>query len=128
MERHRRPKGRSGRPCVPQDEVRKRTVGVRVNTAELDALQRKADSLGLPLAQWLRKVALSRFVPRPLVPEVNREAYAELAKLAGNLNQLARAAHEGRAVVPFPLLKATHDTLNVLRLDLLGANRDSQDD
>lgn len=128
MERHRRPKGRSGRPRAPQDEVRKRTIGVRVNAAELDALQRKADSLGLPLAQWLRKIALSRFVPRPLVPEVNREAYAELAKLAGNLNQLARAAHEGQAVVPFPLLKATHDALNALRLELLGANRDSQDD
>lgn len=128
MERHRSPRGRSGRPPAPQGEVRKRTIGVRVNATELDALQRKADSLGLPLAQWLRKVALSRFVPRPLVPEVNREAYAELAKLAGNLNQLARAAHEGRAVVPFPLLKATHDALNALRLELLGASRDRQDD
>jgi hypothetical protein len=73
-------------------------------------------------------VALSRFVPRHLVPEVNREAYAELAKLAGNLNQLARAAHEGRAVVPFPLLKATHDALNALRLELLGVGRDRQND
>lgn len=128
MERCRHPRGRSGRPRAPQDEVRKHTIGVRVNAAELDALHRKADSLGLPLAQWLRKVALSRFVPRPLVPEVNREAYAELAKLAGNLNQLARAAHEGRAIVPFPLLKATHDALNALRLELLGAGRDRQDD
>jgi hypothetical protein len=104
MRRHRRPKGRSGRPPVSQGEVRKRTIGVRVNVAELDALQRKADSLGLPLAQWLRKIALSRFVPCPLVPEINREAYADLAKLAGNLNQLARATYEGRVVVPFPLL------------------------
>ena len=128
MEKYRRSRGRSGRPRVPQGEVRKRTIGVRVNAAELDALQRKADSLGLPLAQWLRKVALSRFVPRPLVPEVNREAYAELAKLAGNLNQLARASHEGRASVPFPLLKATHDALNALRLELLEAKHDRQDD
>ena len=44
------------------------------------------------------------------------------------LNAYRNPAHEERAVVPFPLLKATHDALNALRLDLLGANRDSQDD
>lgn len=128
MQTHRPPKGRGGRPKTVQEEKRRRTIGVRVNAAELDALQRKADCVGLPLSQWLRQVALSRFVPRPLVPEINREAYAELAKLAGNLNQFARMAHEGRAVVPFPLLKATHDLLKRLRLSLLGASDDSQGD
>lgn len=126
MQPHKESKGRGGRPRVNGAEARKRTIGVRVNAAEMDALQCKADSVGLPLSQWLRLVALSRYVPRPLVPEVNREAYAELAKLAANLNQITRAAHEGRAVVPFPVLKATHDILKKLRLALLGVPDDSQ--
>lgn len=126
MKPPRKSRGRGGRPRVDEAEARKRTIGVRVNGTEMDTLQRKADSVGLPLSQWLRLIALSRYVPRPLVPEINREAYAELAKLAANLNQLTRAAHEGRAVVPFPLLKATHDILKKLRLALLGVSDDSQ--
>lgn len=126
MKPPRKSRGRGGRPRVDETEARKRTIGVRVNGTEMDTLQRKADSVGLPLSQWLRLVALSRYVPRPLVPEINREAYAELAKLAANLNQLTRAAHGGRAVVPFPLLKATHDILKKLRLALLGVSDDSQ--
>ena len=127
MQPPRKLRGRGGRPKAEEAEARKRTIGVRVNAAEIDALQRKADSVGLPLSQWLRMVALSRHVPRPLVPEVNREAYAELAKLAANLNQLTRAANEGRAVVPFPVLRATHDILKKLRLALIGVSDDSQD-
>ena len=88
METHRRQKGKSGRPRSAQGEARKRTIGVRVNMRELDVLRRKADEVGLPLAQWLRQVALQRHIPRPLVPELNRTAYAELAKLASNINQL----------------------------------------
>lgn len=126
MKPPRKSRRRGGRPRVDETEARKRTIGVRVNGTEMDTLQRKADSVGLPLSQWLRLVALSRYVPRPLVPEINREAYAELAKLAANLNQLTQAAHEGRAVVPFPLLKATQDILKKLRLALLGVSDDSQ--
>lgn len=128
MQTHRASKGRGGRPKAAQGERRGRTIGVRVNAAEWDTLQRKADCVGLPLSQWLRQVALSCIIPRPLVPEINREAYAELAKLAGNLNQLARMAHAGKAIVPFPLLKATHDVLKRLRLSLLGVFNDSQGD
>lgn len=116
-----------GRPkAVP--EVLRRTVGVRLNTAEWAEIQRKADALGIPPTAWMRLAALSRQLPRQRVPAVNREAYAELAKLAGNINQLARAAHEGRAVVPFPVLKATHDQLKRLRLELLGVADDRQND
>lgn len=122
----RKSRGSGGRPKIDDIKVRKQTIGVRVNGTEMDTLQRKANSVGLPLSQWLRLVALSRYIPRPLVPEINREAYAELAKLAANLNQLTRATHEGRAVVPFSLLKATHDILKKLRLALLGVSDDSQ--
>lgn len=118
--------GKGGRPRRAPDEVRTYTLGVCVNKAEMDAVRRKADCVGLSVSHWLRQVALSRLMPRPRVPEVNRETYAELARLAGNLNQLARAAHEGRATVPGALLQATHDAIKHLRLELLGVADDSQ--
>ncbi len=132
MQAHRRKRGQSGRPKIQDDQLRLRTIGVRVNVLELDELQRKADSVGLPLSQWLRQIALGRAVIRPLVPEVNRQAYAELAKLAGNLNQLVKLLNEGR---PLPSLVTLHHMLqqldrriDALRLELIGVPHDSQTD
>ena len=123
----RRRKGIWGRPKIPPENVR-RSVSVRLNAAEWDNIRRKADAAGLTPTAWMRLAALSRQLPRQCIPEINREAYAKLAKLAGNLNQLARAANEGRAVVSFPVLKATYDQVKRLRLELLGAADDRQDD
>ena len=128
MEQYKAKGGRGGRPSL-QDELRRmHTVGVRLNSSELDALKRKADSLGLPLGQWLRKIALNRFVPRPLVPEINQEAYAELAHLDSNLNHLAKASHTGKTIVSLSLLHQANNKLHSLRLELLGVKNDSQND
>jgi len=128
MQTHRRKRGKGGRPRGAPGQLRGQSLGVCVNPVEMDAIRRKADSVGLPVSQWLRQIALARYVPRPLVPELNREVYAELAKLAGNLNQLARAASaaEDRVLVPMALLKEVYAILQQLRLELLGAESDRQ--
>ena len=82
-------RGRGGRPRHARDTVRAATIGVRVTTAEYDKLRDKAKNLGLMPAQWLRQARLSRRLPPSSVPAINREQYAELARLCGNLNQLA---------------------------------------
>ncbi|MDR1242342.1 MAG: mobilization protein [Deltaproteobacteria bacterium] len=129
MQEHKN-KRTGGRPRADQDKIRKRTIGVRVNAAELNELRIKANSVGLSLAQLLRKIALSKAPLRPLVPEINRVAYAELAKLAGNLNQLVRAANEGRTILPMPIMEfqKIQATVNLLRLALIGVSRDCQND
>ena len=128
MQAHNRKRGKGGRPRSDPGQLRAQSLGVCVNPAEMDAIRRKADSVGLSVSQWLRQVALSRYVPRPLVPELNRKAYAELAKLAGNLNQLARVASaaEGRVLVPMALLKEVYAVLQQMRLELLGAKSNRQ--
>ena len=52
--------------------------------------------MGMPPARWLRIAALARRLPPPPVPAINRAIYSELARMGVNLNQLARAANEGR--------------------------------
>ena len=123
----RRRKGSSGRSKIAPEDVRQRTIGVRLNSAELDAIQRKADSMGIPPTTWMRHAALSRMALRPLVPKINIEVYGELARLANNVNQLTRAAHKERVNVPASLLAELHKAIQSLRLELLGATHDRED-
>ena len=115
------PKRRGGRPKSDPAAVRAATIGVRVSAAEYAALRAKAEQMGITPAQFLRDAALKRRLPSPPVPAVNRAEYAELARLAANLNQLTRAANEGRPVtVAEALLERLAGEVSRLRLALLG--------
>ena len=73
-------------------------------------------------AQWLREAALTRRLPSPPVSAINREQYAELARLSANLNQLTRLANEGdRVTIATALLAKIKAEVSRLRLDLIGA-------
>ena len=116
-----KPKGKGGRPKIDPAAVRRSTIGVRVSEAEYTALRERAEEMGLTLAQWLRHAALTRRLPSPPVAAINREHYAELARLAGNLNQLAHHANEGQMVsVNEDLLQQVSREVSRLRLALLG--------
>jgi hypothetical protein len=113
---------RGGRPKGDPAAVRTSTIGVRVSAEEYAALRAKAEQMGMTPAQWLREAALSRRLPSPPVPAVNREQYAELARLSANLNQLTRLANSGQPVVVADgLLHRLAEEVSTLRLALLGA-------
>ena len=116
------PKRRTGRPKAPPETVRRDTIGVRVSAAEYTALRHKSESMAMTPAQWLREAALTRRLPSPPVAAINREHYAELGRLAGNLNQLTRLANEGRPVtIADALLQRLIEETRRLRLALIGA-------
>ena len=115
-------RGRGGRPKNAPGTVRATTIGVRVSPAELATLQAKAEQMSMTPAHWLREAALSRRLPSPPVPPINREQYAELARLSANLNQLAKLANSGQPVtVADALLQSLAGEVGRLRLGLLGA-------
>ena len=91
-------RGRGGRPRHAPEAARALTIGVRVTPAELTTLRTKAEDMGTTPADWLRQAGLSRRLPSPPVPAINRLEYAELACLSGNLNQLTRVANGGQPV------------------------------
>lgn len=106
--------------------MRTSTIGVRVSAEEYAALRAKAEQMGMPPAQWLREAALSRRLPSPPVPAINREQYAELARLSANLNQLTRLANSGQPVIVAEgLLLRLAEEVGTLRLALLGAGDSS---
>jgi hypothetical protein len=110
-----------GRPRRDPTSVRSATIGVRVSASEYARLRAKAAQMQITPAQWLREAALTRRLPSPPVAAINREQYAELARLAANLNQLARLANEGtRVKVADALLAEMTLEVKRLRLALLG--------
>ena len=116
-------KSKGGRPPGDPADVRCSTIGVRVSAHEYASLKARAEQMGMTPAQWLREAALSRRLPSPPVPPINREQYAELARLSANLNQLAKASNEGRAVtVNDALLQRLSAETSKLRLALICAD------
>jgi len=116
-------KSKGGRPKGDPDSVKTITIGVRVSPSEFETLEGKAKNMGMFPAQWLREAALTRRLPSPPVPAVNVEQYAELARLAANLNQLAKHANAGRMVsVNDDLLRSTTAEVQRLRQALLGSS------
>jgi len=75
---------------APLDAAEKRghCVSVRLNAGELAWLDEQRASVGMQRGEYLRAAALDRLPPQP-APEVNRSAWLELSRAAGNLNQLA---------------------------------------
>jgi hypothetical protein len=120
-----RPRG--GRPKSDPAEKRGLSLSVRLSENEAEALKQKATLMGLTPTQYMREASLSRRLPSPPVPAINREEYAALARLAANLNQLTKLANEGRSVVIAPdLLKKLIGETKSLRLALLGVEHDRQ--
>jgi hypothetical protein len=87
----------SASPARPR---RAAIIPVRLTESERDQLAEIARDLGLSVSTYMRQVVLSRPLPprravRP-IPEVNRETYHALGRLAADVNVIARRMTERR--------------------------------
>lgn len=110
-----------GRPLMRAGQLRTR-VDVYLDVAERTEIHRRATQARLPLSAFFRKAALGHRITT--VPSGNVERWVSLARLAGNLSQIARHLNAGRlAGVDAALLEAVAAEVRGLRLDLLGGER-----
>jgi hypothetical protein len=109
---------RRRRGPAPLDEIERRvhSVNARLSAAELAALDERRAAVRMQRGAYLRAAALLRLPPS--VPAINREAWASLARAAGNLNQIARHLAGGDAVE----LEAIRAALADFRRGLIGAD------
>ncbi len=119
-------KRRHGPKPKPAHEQRRHPISCRVNDAEIAIIDQRRGKVSR--GEWLRLAALSK--PPRIVPEVNKVAWADLSRAAGNLNQLARAINEGRwPVKDAPGAKATlmelRAHLDAVRASLIGLDGES---
>jgi hypothetical protein len=94
------PEGTDEHTTAEMDRLRVAVVPVRLTRGERDQLVDVARDLGLSISTYVRQVVLSRPLParravRP-IPEVNRETYHALGRLAADLNRMARGIGERR--------------------------------
>src|SRR5512132_4623424 len=103
-------------------------VPVRLTEGERDQLAEVARDLGTSLSTYLRQAALSRPLPlrravRP-IPEVNRETYHALGRLAADVNVMARRMAERRrepgAADVLEALELVTRFLGTVRAEVLG--------
>ncbi len=101
-------------------ELRQR-FDLYLNEAEIEQVRDIATAARLPMSTYLRRVALRQRVDTP-PPAANVALWRELAPLANNLNQLARACNAGSVSAEiYPTLIALSEQVRLLRLELLGA-------
>jgi len=87
-------------------------ITTRMNDEELEELKRRKGNI--PYGVYVRQVLLGK--PPKQVPEVNRQAYAETARWASALNQIARKLNMGEDVD----ITEIRRVLNAFRQKLLG--------
>lgn len=80
--------GNYGRPRLPDGARREAgALHIRLNQQERKLVEDKAAQAGVTPHEWARHAALNRNPPeRRIIPELNREAWLEMAKLMATLN------------------------------------------
>lgn len=102
-------------------DLRKR-MDIYLDDAELDQIRANAATARLPVSTFVRRVALRKQIDVP-PPLVDVQRWRELAPLASNLNQIARACNAGRVEgIDLATIGALAEQVRLLRLELLGAN------
>ena len=127
------PRTTTATPAAPAGagERAKRQPGEgRVSAGEWAGVQARAAERGLRPAAFVREVALRRRVSS-VPPVANLAAWAETARLAANLNQLAAHANGGRLVGAdelAPVLDALRMEVGEMRRALLGVGAEDEDE
>jgi hypothetical protein len=87
-----------GRPKLPDGERREAgALHIRLNQTERKIVEEKALLAGVTPHEWARLAALERDPPpRQVIPELNREAWLETARLMATLNGAIWRFQEGR--------------------------------
>ena len=118
---------RRGPAPLDADDKRDHTVSVRLNAGELSRLDSLRAGVVMQRGEYLRAAALHQLPPT--IPAINREAWAAMARVAGNLNQYQTAINEGRAYkYPPGFLDGLRGMVGLLRRDMLGVRQDADAD
>lgn len=120
-------KKKRGGQTLPADEKRTHCVSVRLNQVELAELDQAREKTEMQRGTYLRSV--SRGVVPKIIPEINKQAWRELARMAGNLNQLQAAINSGQLVggqVATDMITELYLEVQGLRMELIGGGDESQ--
>jgi len=118
------PRRKSGPKPLALADKRDHCVSVRLNSAELADLDSARALVRMQRGEYLRHASMGKLPPT--IPAINREAWANLARVTGNLNQYQAWINAGDVSVGHPpeALRDLADQVQKLRADLLGIGGD----
>ena len=106
------------RPLKPSLELRQR-FDLYLDVGEVEQVRANAKIARLPMSTYVRRVALRQRIDLPPT-ENSVQRWRELAPLANNLNQIARACNAGLAPDCIePVVSALAEQVRLLRLEVL---------
>jgi hypothetical protein len=111
-----------GRPKLPPAERRAAaSLNVRFNEAEWKKVEAKARAARLSPTEWARYAAIERNPPAPIIiPELNKSAWRELARLAATLNGAMWRFRPGAEESLRALFEGVRRELGSVRRQLIG--------
>ena len=113
------PHRKRGPKPMPAADRRVHPVSVRLNSAELADLDAARALVRMQRGEYLRSA--SRGVLPPTIPQINREAWASLSRVAANLNQYQAQINAGGVHGhPPEVIQALVELVQKLRAELLG--------
>lgn len=117
--------GKYGRPKLPDNERREAgALHIRLNQEERKIVEEKAEAAGVTPHEWARLAALERDPPpRQFIPELNREAWLEMAKLMATLNGAIWRFREGGEGSLRAAVEGVHGELATVRNLLIGGDK-----
>jgi len=75
------------------------TLSTKIGIDDAAALKERASQAGVTVSTFLREAALTGQVqPHTPIPQINQDQWADLARIGGNLNQIATHLHGGGPV------------------------------
>lgn len=114
--------GKYGRPKLSEEKRRTAlSLNVRLNAGEREIVERKAREASVSPTEWARLAAVEKSPPaRRMIPEINREAWLELARLAATLNTVVGQFQPGDECDLAVMLEALRGELAGVRNRLIG--------
>lgn len=113
------PRRKRGPKPLALADKREHCVSVRLNSSELAWLDSARSGVRMQRGEYLRSA--SRGVLPPTIPEINRQAWANLARVAANLNQYQQAINAGTAHGHLPeVIQELAGLVQKLRAEMLG--------
>lgn len=97
-------------------------IGFRAPIADYPSLAEKAEAAGLKVGQFCLAAGRGTTITPP-VPAINRQLYADLARVGGNINQIAKKLNSENRLSGSDLIATLNDlsqSLADVRLQLLG--------
>lgn len=121
------PRRKRGPKPLALAALRVHTVSVRLNPSELADLDSARKGVRMQRGEYLRHASIGKLPPT--IPEINREAWANLARVCGNLNQFQTAINEKRATgYSQEVIEELRELVQKLRSELLGLDEKGGDD